>query len=541
MTGRRLRAAFGWLGAAILGAVCLVALGARGEVAAEDKGPAKAGSLPPDLERVPRAALGLFSIRVADLWDSELGKAVRTKGAKEAAEAAKHFEKELGVAPGQIERLTLVLVAGPEETALLVSTRKPYDKAKVLAGFVPGAREEKYKGETIYVGMRDRGAYFVNPSVFVVGREQEVRLFVGKPEAGGDEGLGGAMKLAAKKHLAVLGLNMVVAARLAAAEELPPQMAPFKPLLKARAATLTFDLGDKVRADLRVAFGSEADAKAGEKALQVALKMGQGILGQGIKELTEQKAPAEVVGLLRKVDAALKGSPLKRSGTAVVGAAEVRIDPATLGAVAVQGVQQARAAAARAQAQNNLKQIGVAMHNYHDTFGAFPPAAIYNKDGKALLSWRVLILPFVEQDALYKEFRLNEAWDSPHNKKLLAKMPKLYEMPAQKAPPHSTYYQVFAGPGSVFEGKRGIRLTDITDGTSNTIMVVEAGKAVPWTKPEDIPYVPGKPVPKVGGPRGGGFNALFCDGSVRYFAKPPKDATFHAYITRAGGEVINDE
>src|SRR5439155_1388856 len=119
----------------------------------------------------------------------------------------------------------------------------------------------------------------------------------------------------------------------------------------------------------------------------------------------------------------------------------------------------------------------------------FPAAAVYDKDGKAILSWRVLILPYIEQDRLYRKFRLNEPWDSPHNKKLLEMMPKTYAAPNAKGdPPYTTHYQVFVGPGAGFEGKRGLRIGDFTDGTSNTILVAEAARAVPWTKPEDLPY-----------------------------------------------------
>jgi hypothetical protein len=204
-------------------------------------------------------------------------------------------------------------------------------------------------------------------------------------------------------------------------------------------------------------------------------------------------------------------------------------------------VQRIRTAAARAQSQNNLKQLALAMHNYHGTYGAFPPAAVYSKDGKPGLSWRVQLLPFLDQNDLYNEFHLDEAWDSPHNKKLLAKMPKVFAAPTDEksVKAHETFYQAFVGKGTVFEGKKGIRITDITDGTSNTVMFVEAGKAVPWTKPEDIPYDAAKPVPKLGGlgfPNG--FSAAFCDGSVRFVSRTISEKTLRAAITRNGGEVL---
>ncbi len=195
-------------------------------------------------------------------------------------------------------------------------------------------------------------------------------------------------------------------------------------------------------------------------------------------------------------------------------------------ALLLPAVQAAREAARRAQCTNNLKQMVLAMHNYHSTFNTFPAAAIAGKDGKPLLSWRVAILPYIEQDALYRQFHLDESWDSPNNKALIAQMPKIYTCPSDPPQPGMTHYQVLVGPkqgngnepGTVFEGltkKHG--LLEITDGTSNTLMIVEAKKPVVWTQPEDVPFDPKAPLlPLLGSNHAGGFNAAFCDGSVRF-------------------------
>jgi prepilin-type processing-associated H-X9-DG protein len=194
-------------------------------------------------------------------------------------------------------------------------------------------------------------------------------------------------------------------------------------------------------------------------------------------------------------------------------------------------------------AQNSLKNIGLAMHNYHDVYGHFPAAASYDKQGRPLLSWRVHILPYLEQEELYKQFHLDEPWDSEHNKKLLAKMPRVYAAPPPGGAKErfTTLYQVFTGKGAIFEGKKGLTIKQISDadGTANTILVAEASEAVPWTKPQDLPSDPDKPLPKLGAPLADGFNLLFADGSVRYIRKTTKEKTLRALITWNGGESIS--
>jgi hypothetical protein len=206
----------------------------------------------------------------------------------------------------------------------------------------------------------------------------------------------------------------------------------------------------------------------------------------------------------------------------------------------------------RDRSRNNLRQIVIAFHNFNDVYGGLPAAAIVDKAGKPLLSWRVAILPYIEEDKLYKEFRLNEPWDSKHNKKLLAKMPKIYAPTVSEKPAKAdhTYYQVFTGPDTPFNPKAvrgnppvslGARIpASFTDGTSNTILVVEAGEAVPWTKPVDLVYDAKKAIPKVGGLFPEGFHVAMADGSVKYIDRKIAEQTLRALITPAGGEVIGN-
>jgi RNA polymerase sigma factor (sigma-70 family) len=198
------------------------------------------------------------------------------------------------------------------------------------------------------------------------------------------------------------------------------------------------------------------------------------------------------------------------------------------------------AAARRARSQNNLKHIGVALHNYHDTYNHFPAPAIYGKDGKPLLSWRVAILPWLEQDNLYRQFRLDEPWDGPNNRKLAELVLAVYKpVGARPAEPGLTYYQAFVGKGAGFEPHKELRVADITDGMSQTLWVVEAGTPVPWTKPEDLPFVADQALPKLGGQFGGDFNVLVADGSTNLLSKKADPDMLRAAITRNGGEEVD--
>jgi hypothetical protein len=201
-----------------------------------------------------------------------------------------------------------------------------------------------------------------------------------------------------------------------------------------------------------------------------------------------------------------------------------------------------REAASRTQSANNLKQIALALHNYHDTYGRFPPAAIYSRTGKPLLSWRVTILPYIEQDNLYRQFKLDEPWDSPRNKPLADLVVKTYQFPKDIGlPPNHTLYRVFDGPRAAFEGRQGQRVADFPDGRSNTLLVVEADQGVPWAKPDELPFDPNRPVAPFQGHWSGGFQAALADGSVRLIDRKTSEQTLRAAITRNGGEVLGSD
>jgi len=220
--------------------------------------------------------------------------------------------------------------------------------------------------------------------------------------------------------------------------------------------------------------------------------------------------------------------------------------------VTLPAVGAAQESAQRMSGSNNLKQLALAFHNYHDTFNGFPRDS-YDAEGKPLLSWRVHILPFVDQQALYEQFHLDEPWDSEHNKKLIAQMPPTYAAPGRRNADNETVYLAPVSDDSIMppvdlknlkkarEFPVGIRLADIRDGTSNTIMIVEMNEelAVTWSKPQDFKINVDDPLKGLVGLRRGGFQASLCDGSVHFFSELMDEELLNGLFTRNGGEVVN--
>lgn len=199
-------------------------------------------------------------------------------------------------------------------------------------------------------------------------------------------------------------------------------------------------------------------------------------------------------------------------------------------------------AATLTRGSSNLTRIMLAMHNYHDTSGALPKAALAAGQGGApLLSWRVALLPYLEQDALYKQFKLDEPWDGPSNKKLIPLMPKVYQGTLPDAD-GKTAFKVFAGPGSAFDPRNRVSLAGIADGTSNTIGVAEAGAPVEWTRPSDLPF-DGRTPPRLVPPTGGDTILVgMLDGSTRRLslARNRPDVILKAVLV-ADGEAVELE
>ena len=188
--------------------------------------------------------------------------------------------------------------------------------------------------------------------------------------------------------------------------------------------------------------------------------------------------------------------------------------------------------------QQNLKQIGYAFHYFHDAARSCP-IDLVTADGKPLLSWRVVILPYVGEEDLYKQFKLNEPWDSVHNKKLIPKIPRIYAPIRVKAKEGETFYQVFTGEKAPFVPGKLLRIPQgFPDGTSNTGLVFEAGEPVIWTRPADLPFDELKSLPKLGGMFGGECNVVLCDGTVQRLKKGADEQQLKLLIMPDDGQPL---
>ena len=218
---------------------------------------------------------------------------------------------------------------------------------------------------------------------------------------------------------------------------------------------------------------------------------------------------------------------------------------AILAALFIPAVGAARGAAQRMQCMNNLKQIGVAMHNYHDMYKSFPPAYIPDDNGTPMHSWRTLILPFVEQPGVYDSYAFNQPWNSASNQAVVQRPIMGYSCPS--ADNHSdavTNYFLITGPGTAFNGSDAPTISQITDGTSNTILAVEViGLDIDWAEPKDLTldqflnlFANGQNTPMSDHPMG--FNCLLMDGAVFFVRYTADSETLRRMATPDDGNPV---
>ncbi len=537
--------------------------------------PTRAQDLPADLALVPGDAAGFVHLRVADIWKHDMMRTVRDTVQSAGVKALTAFEKQVYPSPATIDRVSIVLLPPkddrePPTVVGIVRFAEAIDAAKIVKLHLPNALTAKAGGKTLYADRQtELGLHFPDDKHLVVGPAPMVEAFLARPPVL-KGGITPAVETAAKGMAVVASVNVK-------ALPIPPQAfndvpENIRPLLAAERITMTMDLKDAAPVvALRANYaGAKAVADA-EDALRDAIKIAKVLMTQPrqqlekalfekenagprpAQELPELFGALAGLGAMNQANTLLDNLPIKKDGNDLMVGFTVPkefsqvagVYPVAI-ALMLPAVQKVREAAGRAQGSNNLKQLGLAMHNYHDVNGKMA-SNVYDKAGKPILSWRVHMLPYIEQDNLYKQFKLDEPWDGETNKKLIELMPKVYMVPnAKPTKLGMTFYQGFTcakgtSPRAFFidDPKGRTSFAQITDGTSNSLMIVEAAEAVVWTKPDDLVYDPKKDLPKLGGHSNGGFNALLGDGSVRFIRDTVDKMVLKALITIDGGEVVN--
>ena len=533
--------------------------------------------LPADLALVPADATGFVHVRLADLWKNEVMDGFKKTWEQAGPKALAALDAQFVPAPSTLSRATAFVMLDdkqrPQAVAVLAFSAA-FDPMKVVKTHLTNHTTEKANGKTVYrspdvpVEM-----YFPDDRHVVIGIEGSLDHYLAKPPAK-DGPLAAALKLAADPNK-VMVASADISALPIPEDALKDVPAEARPILKAKQLTVAVDLGADARLDVRATYADDAAAQDAEKAIKALADVGRKELAKIKKDMEEKlydpkvKAPRPVtdlpealasvfaIGAINRVDGLLADPKFVVRDKAALTVAvplpkELLVVAGGLGALGaalvVPAVQKVRGAAARMQSMNNLKQIGLAIHNYNDANGHMP-RDIVDKDGKPILSWRVAILPYIEQDNVYKQFKMDEPWDSPNNKRWSQLRIKAFMSPdegswaaKEDAGWGLTNYRAVSGPGAAFEPGKKLKFADFTDGLSNTIMVVETDKAVPWAKPDDYPFDPKKPLPKIitapnGKPT---FNTLLGDGSVRALKTNLAEKTLKALFTRNGGEVIGD-
>jgi prepilin-type processing-associated H-X9-DG protein len=299
-------------------------------------------------------------------------------------------------------------------------------------------------------------------------------------------------------------------------------------------------LDDKLRIEAIAHCTSPENAERVERTLAAAITLGL----NAVEAIQTHPASApdeqQMKSFLMAGAALLKQVKVSRSDATVVATVEGPLASFPMISALAPAVTAARESARRAQSANNMKQLALAFHNYAATHNHFPPAVVLGPDGKTPHSWRIEILPYLEAGgkALYDKYKMNEPWDSEDNKQVLLQMPAVFRFPDDNEKSfHASYFAV-TGPQTIFADIKGTSFRQITDGTSNTIMLVEAKKNIPWTKPEDIAADADKPLPKLGGWTVGGFNVAFADGSVRLIPENVDGELLRKLFSKAGGELV---
>lgn len=504
--------------------------------------------VPDDLALVSPDAAGFVTVRLADVINQEAFKRLMQQLAKYddiapvIANWQTEFEKAFAVKPVDLERVTRF--AGPEGASgsapwlTVVTGVRPFDRDQFLGRLGVGGRDVDYQDRRYHVagGQQFAVLHFLTDRVLVAGHsEAALRTWLARPAGGNAPAeFRDILALADQRYQAAVDVNLkseVVKGMVreftqvfgrAAPGEVPsdvpfgafPDVGHIALFCNVRSATLS---GDKLQLRLRLVFADAGAAQRSVEKLRALVVFIREPVRQYLQIFTEVGKAGDVLDrdsskwlseLFDQVFLALQDVEIQVAGRVVdVRVPDISVNLAGLGTFIACSARAQRQAVDHAHA-SRLTQLGVALEAFAAERGRLPPAAIAAPDGRPLLSWRVALLPYVGRKDLYDRFKLDEPWDSPDNQKLLDKMPDIYNSISPGLRPGETVYRAVVGLGTAFE-RGGIDRGEDRGDAADRILIFAAAEAVPWTKPQEVPYAPDRPPPDLRSA------ALFSDGSVR--------------------------
>ena len=500
------------------------------------------------LSWVPPDAAAFGHVDVATVWKSKPALAFRKLNPEKIFDKLEDFANVFSIPPETVQTFTIFMpkikVDGEQATLVVAFTfNKPYEPKKVASAIRLMLQFDEKRLKEIQPGIYELNQGQPGNHRFIMDNPNRLVILgpkafdLAKPQPAGVKGpISDAIALAASGQHAAFGLNFANFPDELRAENGPAEFEPFKPLLLADGIVGKLDIGDELVLNILARCPTKVKCIEAEKSMGVVRTLLQTMLTGMVAVYDDSKNETKLkwIAIVKEAQIALRSAKIqsndKEASATLAIRSDLDIEPLV-----------AHISGAKGAGPTNMKHIGIAMHAYHDVHAALPSAAILGKKGKPLLSWRVAILPYVEQGPLFVQIKLDEPWDSVHNKKVFDDnpMPSVFAVVGTTKPgDKNTHMQVFRGNGAMFDLVKGVNVFTIADGSSNTILFATAKTAVPWMKPDDMEFDP------KADPRdlllyiGGRTNIGFCDGTVRSLKKSTTVENMRALITKSGGEIV---
>ena len=334
------------------------------------------------------------------------------------------------------------------------------------------------------------------------------------------------------------------ASRKVVSELIPNLPEPFESLTGNMVAENLLWGGIELQLGQQIALKIEIEASDSETATKVA-----DVLGAGTEKLIQQLPQVREILPDKIIDELVDAmKPVVKERRVTIALDSITGDMDRLTNVLAKPVSAARQAARLQSELNQIRQLALAILNYEAAFSRFPNPFGVTEQTPGGLSWRVQILPFIEENKLYEQFKLDEPWNSEHNLKLVIEMPQVFKSPVMKGAKFQgegkTIFQVPVGEGTAFDKEsfeeKGLTFGDFKDGTSNTILIVTVApeKAVIWTKPADWEVNLDEPWTGLRAEERGGLTVAHADSSAHRYPFTIKPEVLRALITKSGGEIV---